>query len=148
MCGEHDWPINQRDGLWGSSPHVRGTRDSVKNLRPFFGIIPACAGNTCPIPLRWFARWDHPRMCGEHVVTRKSRRGFKGSSPHVRGTQYAPYRPCRQQGIIPACAGNTISACRRSSTVWDHPRMCGEHAEVGVSVRAQLGSSPHVRGTH
>ena len=29
-----------------------------------------------------------------------------------------------------------------------HPRMCGEHAAVAASSNTNIGSSPHVRGTH
>ena len=46
-------------------------------------------------------------MCGEHVVERRSRRGFKGSSPHVRGAQVGEVAHGVHRGIIPACAGST-----------------------------------------
>ena len=73
-----------------------------------FGIIPACAGSTgLSLPFASVQR-DHPRMCGEHVVEKKSRRGYKGSSPHVRGAPSTLRRCCCRNGIIPACAGSTV----------------------------------------
>ena len=71
------------------------------------GIIPACAGSTKRFSTTEMPFRDHPRMCGEHVVERRSRRGFKGSSPHVRGAQVGEVAHGVHRGIIPACAGST-----------------------------------------
>ena len=49
-------------------------------------------------------------------------------------------------GIIPACAGSTISLLLDSCMDGDHPRMCGEHASGSSMVSSKSGSSPHVRG--
>ena len=78
----------------------------------------------------------------------------KGSSPHVRGArrQRGPCGPVA--GIIPACAGSTPVPRRRASPDWDHPRMCGEHADrsraketpMGI-IPACAGSTPGVRGS-
>ena len=52
----------------------------------------------------------------------------KGSSPHVRGAQHwaGPFQ--QNGGIIPACAGSTITRLCARPKPRDHPRMCGEHA--------------------
>ena len=70
-----------------------------------------------------------------------------GSSPHVRGTRYERICEWRGMGIIPACAGNTVSLSDADREHGDHPRMCGEH-DLEAEDRGHVqGSSPHVRGT-
>ena len=71
-------------------------------------------------------RWDHPRMCGEHL-------GRLGT-----GT--------KRDGIIPACAGSTRAARDIKTLGRDHPRMCGEHRRLLKGFYGHAGSSPHVRG--
>ena len=48
--------------------------------------------------------------------------------------------------IIPAYAGSTMDKDRMSWASTDHPRVCGEHAEVGRTAGGALGSSPRMRG--
>ena len=108
MRGEHPSTISSQQSTIGSSPHARGTPMVESGISWRQGIIPACAGNTCQ---RWrilSLRWDHPRMRGEHEysIARTSR--ARGSSPHARGTREADVRLPRRDGIIPACAGNTV----------------------------------------
>ena len=91
--------------------------------------------------------WDHPRMCGEHLVVALDRGDVRGSSPHVRGTRQGRHRSTRRPGIIPACAGNTQRRRIRGRRARDHPRMCGEHSSPSSKEAAMTGSSPHVRGT-
>ena len=86
-------------------------------------------------------------MCGEHIKISSTARAKPGSSPHVRGTRRAARPADPQEGIIPACAGNTWW---RQPSRWkprDHPRMCGEHSILNAAANASTGSSPHVRGT-
>ena len=111
------------------------------------GIIPAYAGNTrrrCRKP-RWSR--DHPRVCGEHCMTAREWPPSAGSSPRMRGTQVA--NPVHQDrlGIIPAYAGNTLFFARIFRMHWDHPRVCGEHAERSATPWDTPGSSPRMRGT-
>ena len=51
----------------GSSPRMRGTPRPAFPHQHLEGIIPAYAGNTPIVPARAPCRWDHPRVCGEHV---------------------------------------------------------------------------------
>ena len=128
MCGEH-CAVHDEDGLArgiipacagstgsylgggtlhkGSSPHVRGARQSRLGTPP-----------------PW---WDHPRMCGEHNTSHCPASSPQGSSPHVRGAPVIRVSDTSQTGIIPACAGSTYQAASNTGFMWDHPRMCGEH---------------------
>ena len=68
VCGEHTPDMWALIAALGSSPRVRGTRGSLILKGRWWGIIPACAGNTCrqatPVP----GTRDHPRVCGEHTL--------------------------------------------------------------------------------
>ena len=68
MRGEH---VSVEIGYYndqGSSPHARGARSCGIVAGRTNGIIPACAGSTSSTSTRAGARWDHPRMRGEHVL--------------------------------------------------------------------------------
>ena len=146
MCGEHSAVPFGAIVRRGSSPHVRGARVDVHVSRTHVGIIPACAGSTprrCPRPP---AGWDHPRMCGEHLVVNAKKATDKGSSPHVRGAHRDQQPDCVQPGIIPACAGSTRGSSAGLELCRDHPRMCGEHSCRTSDWLGRQGSSPHVRG--
>ena len=134
--------------MLGSSPHVRGALLVVEPLRVRGGIIPACAGSTRDCDGTPYIRWDHPRMCGEHLDGDTLNNVASGSSPHVRGAPAAVVVCHLVRGIIPACAGSTN---RRGWCAWpkrDHPRMCGEHLSTKNRASVSGGSSPHVRGAH
>ena len=50
--------------------------------------------------------------------------------------------------ITPAHAGNTVMPEIVKTEFWDHPRACGEHPVLKVSVISPVGSPPRMRGTH
>ena len=146
MCGEHGSAAQAMGSVSGSSPHVRGARKIVCVPPPHTGIIPACAGSTSTTRARRCRPRDHPRMCGEHSARRRGRSSVEGSSPHVRGAPFRQVKHGDDIGIIPACAGSTISSMRYRAVARDHPRMCGEHFFCVLCFLLLLGSSPHVRG--
>ena len=74
----------------GSSPHGRGTRLLRLRGQVGDGLIPAWAGNTCPMASPTTRPWAHPRMGGEHWVVETGSRQSLGSSPHGRGTCHEP----------------------------------------------------------
>ena len=110
------------------------------------GIIPACAGSTCPGSSRRSLEGDHPRMRGEHFLHVEDSAASKGSSPHARGALALFALLAVAPGIIPACAGSTLLRKRNRLLNRDHPRMRGEHAGVAMLHQLQRGSSPHARG--
>ena len=110
VCGEHYSSNTVRIAVWGSSPRMRGTPGARVDRVRGRGIIPAYAGNTRNRRRQLHALRDHPRVCGEHRVSRKYQLNQAGSSPRMRGT---PQQSCTQwivSGIIPAYAGNTPTA--------------------------------------
>ena len=95
MCGEHSLSMPRRRSRTGSSPHVRGAPGVQAEPSHTAGIIPACAGSTSCLTGSCNARWDHPRMCGEHIAFRPARNADPGSSPHVRGAPGDEHEPHR-----------------------------------------------------
>ena len=126
-CGEHVFfPLAFLFCL-GSSPRMRGTL--ARHDTPHF-------------PIR-----DHPRACGEHTMSDRNSQPSLGSSPRMRGTHTFVQINKVTEGIIPAHAGNTITASWHSSPTWDHPRACGEHSAFAFCSALLAGSSPRMRGT-
>ena len=146
MCGEHNRGSSFGQSHKGSSPHVRGARQACDDALQESGIIPACAGSTTVGKTKLLFIWDHPRMCGEHEFFQILVAFGEGSSPHVRGAQVRVKLAVHTCGIIPACAGSTTSVSVSQTSPRDHPRMCGEHLALRISLHSWLGSSPHVRG--
>ena len=70
---------------------------------------------------------DHPRVCGEHPIDRRSHWERRGSSPRMRGTPAFVLDGDGRAGIIPAYAGNTNIYGAGTADSGDHPRVCGEH---------------------
>ena len=127
---------------------MRGPREKDNSTTKSNGITPACAGTTKVFKkVRRPAR-DHPRMCGDHSLDYRCRSYFLGSPPHVRGPRYMSPLNRALPGITPACAGTTSSHWKQSSSVRDHPRMCGDHFENAYHIINYGGSPPHVRGPH
>ena len=147
MRGEHHAAFFHPVSSLGSSPHARGTPRVGAVMRSRLGIIPACAGNTAAGSLPAAGIRDHPRMRGEHSGQGRRRTFAAGSSPHARGTRGSRSFCVLALGIIPACAGNTVSETCRSVSREDHPRMRGEHIGPTPHRLRGLGSSPHARGT-
>ena len=146
MRGEHTNATAARSSAAGSSPHTRGALQPRGSIRPLPGIIPACAGSTWRVRKRSPARWDYPRMRGEHSGSFGDADAPLGSSPHARGALSFFALLAVAAGIIPACAGGTRFGGIRGRQLRDHPRMRGEHSSASVSFAHQMGSSPHARG--
>ncbi len=130
----------------GSSPLVRGALREDGRVEFREGIIPARAGSTVCTVHHDLQREDHPRSCGEHVPRVTVAPSRRGSSPLVRGAPFVFVLVPRDTGIIPARAGSTSTSFRSRCRLWDHPRSCGEHQSVHLSVPLMMGSSPLVRG--
>ena len=147
VCGEHPTQTPRSRLTAGSSPRVRGTLVRIAASSHEHGIIPACAGNTRTVFRQCSRTRDHPRVCGEHRSDSLHFAQDLGSSPRVRGTPLTVHRRVERDGIIPACAGNTVGGFSRDRMQGDHPRVCGEHYHCIMPSVIGSGSSPRVRGT-
>ena len=148
VCGEHIMSVYRALELSGSSPRMRGTLGMATDVPHLSGIIPAYAGNTESRHTTWLKSRDHPRVCGEHRIFLLGNACDVGSSPRMRGTLSRICVSSWVRRIIPAYAGNTYPLSGYTAPQGDHPRVCGEHFDVGVAELDIMGSSPRMRGTH
>ena len=146
MRGEHMLVARLDEEVSESSPHARGAHSRLESPSREAGIIPACAGSTITVGLAYNADRDHPRMRGEHDRVWLSKMYLTGSSPHARGAPKKKKASEFPSGIIPACAGSTLSVFADDDDAGDHPRMRGEHHVNGGHDPSRVGSSPHARG--
>ncbi len=85
-------------------------------------------------------------MRGEHFEPWSAEEAWKGSSPRARGAPGVALVVAAAAGIIPACAGSTLSE-PATALIWkDHPRVRGEHWSNRPFATTPLGSSPRARG--
>ena len=130
----------------GASPRLRG-KPSWCGLRTrHTRCIPAPAGETVASVHQQRHAGVHPRACGGNGSGRAHRCRRRGASPRLRGKRYAGRDVPVLPGCIPAPAGETPAAGRRSRRRGVHPRACGGNA-IHMSVRgATWGASPRLRG--
>ena len=70
---------------------------------------------------------DHPRLRGEYRDEIRRFLGQEGSPPLARGILMQCWGSQWEEGITPACAGNTRRWWGIDNTIWDHPRLRGEY---------------------
>ena len=85
-------------------------------------------------------------MRGEYCIEVDTEDEELGSPPHARGIRIKEIKKNGNQGITPACAGNTIRPKTLQFDSWDHPRMRGEYDRPLPEPYRKLGSPPHARG--
>ena len=125
---------------------MRGAPAWNKGFQGNDRIIPADAGSTGRDHGAGVATRDHPRGCGEHILTCLFRRIGSGSSPRMRGARFSIIASMGVLGIIPADAGSTIRHTAPTTRRRDHPRGCGEHSSISDRKWRHGGSSPRMRG--
>lgn len=148
LCGEYSPEKHIRPKNVGSSPLARGIRYQYCALFPTDQIIPACAGNTKSDKYCQNLYWDHPRLCGEYLLSPSIWCVMLGSSSLVRGIRGRNGTKGLLDRIIPACAGNTHKVDCWEWLSQDHPRLCGEYTLTDADFADIWGSSPLVRGIH
>ena len=145
-CGEHDCTPLKVCTLDGSSPRMRGAPCAGDGHQYGLGIIPADAGSTDYKRLEGVLYEDHPRGCGEHLVSSPDVSMWTGSSPRMRGAHSGVSHLVMLYRIIPADAGSTADEHVIALVGWDHPRGCGEHGHGLKDYAVRPGSSPRMRG--
>ena len=83
------------------------------------GIIPADAGSTQNLAVRFDHPKDHPRGCGEHWITPSRTFRPSGSSPRMRGARVHADDVTDENRIIPADAGSTLKDHCNPNTMID-----------------------------
>ena len=85
-------------------------------------------------------------MCGEKKRLAACAQTAEGSPPRMRGKALRPAVIARWHRITPACAGKSCPLPRRTVSVRDHPRVCGEKRPDWKNEVELVGSPPRVRG--
>ena len=146
VCGENLAVAVLTAAEKGSPPRVRGKLTLyLPDFRPH-RITPACAGKTHGFLRALSCCQDHPRVCGENRSFSENPAPISGSPPRVRGKHGENRTEGRPEGITPACAGKTKFCLVISSSIRDHPRVCGENPVNPTQTIRGSGSPPRVRG--
>ena len=125
-CGENKSHGRERSAREGTPPQVRGKLWATAPVAACMRITPAGAGKTSATSFAIRGTWDHPRRCGENVLS----------------LQFPKPPPW----ITPADAGKTMSSSSAAAKRWDHPRGCGENAACIGWYFVVSGSPPRMRG--
>ena len=89
---------------------------------------------------------DHPRVCGEKLITSAAGLIAKGSPPRMRGKVGDVGVALAVVGITPAYAGKSRSQPRTAPRHRDHPRVCGEKMSRPPAKTRTPGLPPRMRG--
>ena len=106
-CGENWMPPEKVCSSDGSPPRMRGKRHRQGQRAGDRRITPAHAGKTCSSSNSSFRYADHPRACGENVVSTISDSASSGSPPRMRGKRGGIMSDTTLMRITPAHAGKT-----------------------------------------
>ena len=108
VCGEKSTGQWHQISAVGSPPRVRGKEYLDNPDSHVVGITPACAGKSGVSYVSSAASGDHPRVCGEKMLTVPFSPELLGSPPRVRGKVLPmPWR-VKASRITPACAGKRL----------------------------------------
>mgnify|MGYP005934582479 CR=1 FL=1 len=126
VCGEKFTTLHGENDFWGSPPRMRGKACGLFQLVESPGITPAYAGKREGPKNAQSKVGDHPRVCGEKEICRKTQNIVPGSPPRMRGKASSHFCTCSTFGITPAYAGKSTCSFGHPLASRDHPRVCGE----------------------
>ena len=148
VCGERSSTRTYDSITDGSSPRVRGTRNSGSACDICHRFIPACAGNADLAQVANGMRSVHPRVCGERYGRSRADHVHARFIPACAGNTSMPSRECRSDiGSSPRVRGTRQVHGYGMLMLTVHPRVCGERALSTWLDQPIRGSSPRVRGT-
>ena len=115
---------------------MRGKVSTIDTTPFTVGITPAYAGKRFRFERSQCRFWDHPRLCGEKIMSVMKLRNTSGSPPPMRGKVPSFLPVSAADGITPAYAGkrSRVDLCTTSSQD-PPPPMRGKD---GDSVRSRL----------
>ena len=125
---------------------MRGKERDASSALLGSGITPAHAGKRRFADVAAQHIQDHPRPCGEKLLTNGQMSQEQGSPPPMRGKECAHNLAQYLARITPAHAGKSVRASARGRSPRDHPRPCGEKKRGGSAGGKAGGSPPPMRG--
>ena len=145
-CGENIKQIALNALALGSPPRMRGKLPWSRLCRPLSRITPAHAGKTYIDGWHKKNEKDHPRACGENILSLTLMPNGLGSPPRMRGKPAPQSKLLPRVRITPAHAGKTAVIHAAAKTSTDHPRACGENFLPFRGFSPRQGSPPRMRG--
>ena len=132
--------------MTGSPPPMRGK--GISNLQKEIQrrITPAYAGKRYAGCDFGNVQRDHPRLCGEKLLSIFQKSNHLGSPPPMRGKGNWTRRSTTSMRITPAYAGKSLWFRDIFSCNKDHPRLCGEKCCRCCGYGTGTGSPPPMRG--
>ena len=112
VCGEKTYTRPCQRSSVGSPPHVRGKVCGIHSPAPVCGITPAYAGKRRCADLTAAAPRDHPRVCGEKLLSFTGCCRGEGSPPRMRGKDGEDDNRPQSFRITPAYAGKRLKRSR------------------------------------
>ena len=125
---------------------MRGKPYGIRTDAHKKGITPADAGKTAGFHAFSCGCADHPRGCGENIISVTNTTKGRGSPPRMRGKLCNLAGFGVGGGITPADAGKTRTLHEKRPTPKDHPRGCGENLCDNRGAKGYCGSPPRMRG--
>ena len=125
---------------------MRGKANGNKFIDGKYRITPAYAGKSVLGDPRCHSSRDHPRLCGEKLISLHKSSSERGSPPPMRGKGIFFGIYAVIIGITPAYAGKRESCMHPVIVTQDHPRLCGEKTDLNILTLSKLGSPPPMRG--
>ena len=125
---------------------MRGKAVRYGEFASYSGITPAYAGKSSGTVRGTLRSRDHPRLCGEKIVSNGRSIDAPGSPPPMRGKAQFLNIHLQNYRITPAYAGKSFQSDRPKAAVRDHPRLCGEKYTVPNPQKPPEGSPPPMRG--
>ena len=88
ICGEKGELVADPFAGLGSPPRMREKAKGADGGDPLMGITPAYAGKSGAPTWATAATGDHPRVCGEKLMTPRAAPAGAGSPPRMRGKAF------------------------------------------------------------
>ena len=105
LCGEKPFRCTVHVPYYGSPPPMRGKDVAYAGKHKHDRITPAYAGKSTLLYFTLLLGRDHPRLCGEKIVSFFFFLRFLGSPPPMRGKGWVKCILGKCGGITPAYAG-------------------------------------------
>ena len=132
----------------GLSPRMRGSLDLDFLDQPYFGSIPAHAGEPSFEGITVPAYRVYPRACGGADRPLRCGKEQWGLSPRMRGSHQVRIALKFHDGSIPAHAGEPAEIHLPLGGHRVYPRACGGAGQELSALHLAKGLSPRMRGSH
>ena len=161
-CGENGISVPSVKTITGSPPQVRGKPVDAPWIDDEKRITPAGAGKTMVQAAAAYSAGDHPRRCGENLMSTPTATTGRGSPPQVRGKLIVPSpqkrthtgsppqvrgKPNRKRPnraihrITPAGAGKTLKRSFRNQPFCSRAVQISFNFSNSLNVSLQSGSA-------